>query len=130
MIKPLALIIEDDDDLSIIFAGALEAAGYETEIIISGDVGVQRLTMVSPAVVVLDLHLPKVNGLEILRQIRSDPRMVGVRVVIVTADARMADVARTQADLVLIKPISFSLLRDLTTRFLAAIPKEKGGAQA
>ena len=70
--KPLAFIIEDDEDQSTIFAGALEAAGYECEVIRDGNVGIQRLGVVQPNVVVLDLHLPKVSGRAILDGIRAE----------------------------------------------------------
>ena len=112
-----ALIVEDDEDLATIFAEALRAAGYVTEMIASGDSAMARLGASTPNVVVLDLHLPKIAGTGILRQVRSDIRLSGTRVVIVTADARMAETTRDAADLVLVKPISFGLLRDLTARF-------------
>jgi DNA-binding response OmpR family regulator len=113
----LALIIEDDEDLATIFAEALRGAGYEPEIIFSGDTALSRLAETRPEIVVLDLHLPKVNGLNILRQIKSDARLAGARTIIVTADARMGEIPRGDADVVLIKPISFNLLRDLASRF-------------
>jgi CheY-like chemotaxis protein len=48
-----------------------------------------------------------------LRQIRADARLAGTRVIIATADPLMAQTLNDAADLVLIKPISFSQLRDL-----------------
>jgi CheY-like chemotaxis protein len=117
MTKPLALIIEDDEDLTIIFSSALEAAGYETEVIMQGDEAWRRLESTLPALMVLDLHLPRVSGLDILRRIRTDNRFAGIRVLAVSADARMAEMARSEADLVLVKPISFGQLRDLSSRF-------------
>ncbi len=112
----LALIIEDDEDLSFIFAEAMRVAGYEPEIIRDGQAALNRLAQVTPAVIVLDLHLPHVAGTDILKQIRSTDQLKKVRVVIATADARLAEQADRQADFVLIKPISFSLLRDLAAR--------------
>ena len=112
----LALIIEDDVDQSMIFAGALEAAGFETEIIRDGQAGLDRLRSTLPRVVVLDLHLPYVSGSEILDAIRKDERLADTRVILSTADPRMADMLDDKADLVLIKPISFSQLRDLASR--------------
>jgi len=112
----LALIIEDDEDLSTIFAGALEAAGFETEILRDGRVGLERLQASQPHVVVLDLHLPYVSGSELLEVIRGDERLADTRVILATADPRMADILDDRADLVLIKPISFSQLRDLASR--------------
>jgi DNA-binding response OmpR family regulator len=118
----LALIIEDDNDLSAIFAEALQAAQFKTEIIRNGDEAQRRLQTATPAVVVLDLHLPRVPGTELLRQIRADQRLAGVRVIVATADSRMAEELHDTADLVLVKPISFSQLRDLAARFKFAPP--------
>jgi DNA-binding response OmpR family regulator len=111
-----ALIVEDDADLSIIFAEALEAAGFATEIVKDGQVALERLDAEVPDVVVLDLHLPHVSGADILEQIRGDERLADTRVIIATADPREADALEGQADLTLIKPISFSQLRDLAKR--------------
>lgn len=114
--NPFALIVEDDYDLSNIFAQALQAAGYETQIVRAGDTAVMWLSSTTPDVVVLDLHLPRVAGTEILDQIHTDPRLAGTRVIVATADERMAETLREEADLVLVKPISFSQLRDLSAR--------------
>jgi len=112
----MALIIEDDEDLSFIFAEAMRVAGFQPEIIRDGQVAMKRLAEVSPAVIVLDLHLPHVAGTDLLKQIRDTDHLKKVRVVVATADARLAEQADRQADFVLIKPISFSLLRDLAIR--------------
>jgi DNA-binding response OmpR family regulator len=116
MSNPIALIVEDDYDLSNIFAEALQAAGFEPEIIRTGDKAAARLASVTPDVVVLDLHLPGIAGTDILDRIRADPRLAKARVIVVTADACMAETLREEADLVLVKPISFSQLRDLSAR--------------
>lgn len=116
----LALIVEDDEDLSFIFAEALRAAGFQPEIVRDGQVALDSLANLTPSVVVLDLHLPHVAGTDILKYIRSAERLQKVRVVVATADARMAEQADRQADFVLIKPISFSLLRDLSSRLMVA----------
>ncbi len=112
----LALIIEDDEDLSFIFAEAMRAAGFEPEIIRDGQVALDRLDGAAPSVILLDLHLPHVAGTDILKQIRAREHLKKVRVVVATAAARLAEQTDRQADFVLIKPISFSLLRDLATR--------------
>jgi two-component system cell cycle response regulator DivK len=116
MANPLALIIEDDPKLATIFARALQMAEFDPEIAQDGKVALSRLAVTIPAVVVLDLHLPYVSGLEILRQIRADERLNQTHVILATADALMAENLRQEADLVLLKPISFSQLRDLASR--------------
>lgn len=112
----LAYVIEDDEDLSLIFAEALMAANYRVETITNGLKARQRLQEESPHLVLLDLHLPGLSGKELLTQIRADGRLAKTIVVIATADARLGDALREAADFVLVKPISFTQLRDLTTR--------------
>jgi DNA-binding response OmpR family regulator len=118
---PLALIIEDDGDLADIFANALQAAQYTTEIIADGAVAQARLQEVVPHLVVLDLHLPHVSGESLLRQIRSTPALACVKVLIASADPITADMLSPESDLVLVKPVSFSQLRDLAQRLRPAI---------
>jgi DNA-binding response OmpR family regulator len=113
---PLALIIEDDSDLASIFAEALQAAQFKTEIISDGAAAQSRLQEVLPQLVVLDLHLPRVSGEALLRQIRSTPALANVKVVIASADPITADMLSPESDLVLVKPVSYSQLRDLAQR--------------
>lgn len=124
--RPTALIIEDDEDLSTIFYESLRASGFAPEAFYDGASGLDRLQVVTPYLVVLDLHLPHVNGLKILKTLRADPRLADTRVVVVTADPRMADDARPFSDITLIKPVSFALMREMTSRFKAFAPPSAG----
>lgn len=116
MTHPLALIIEDDPKLADIFSLALKSAEFETEIVSDGNQALTWLANKTPSIIVLDLHLPYVSGKEILRQIQADDRLANTRVMLATADALMADSLREEVDLVLLKPISVSQLRDLAAR--------------
>lgn len=113
----IAFVIEDDQDLSNIFTEALKAAGFQVETIRDGAVAQQRLKEATPEIVILDMHLPNIDGAQILTQIRADERLQKVRVILATADALLGEYYNKQADLVLVKPISFSQLRDLTARY-------------
>jgi DNA-binding response OmpR family regulator len=116
MKNPFALIIEDDLNLATIFAEALRMAEFEIEIVRDGQAALTRLAEITPTVVILDLHLPYVSGQTILQQIRADERLAKTRVMLTTADASRAESLRGEADLVLLKPISFFQLRDLAKR--------------
>lgn len=118
MDKPLALIIEDEGSLADIYSHALQAAGFETEVILGGLTALLRVAATTPTLVVLDLHLPNISGADILRQMRADTRLKNTRIIIATADSTMADTLKDEADMVLIKPITFKQLRDLARRFL------------
>ena len=111
-----ALVVEDDVDLSEIFSEALQSAGYEVEVVNDGNLAMQRLGEITPYVVILDLHLPGVDGRHILQSIRTDERLKETLVVIASADAGLAQTL--DADLTLLKPISFTQLRDLTRRLM------------
>jgi DNA-binding response OmpR family regulator len=119
MSDKLAMVIEDDFDASVIFAKALEVLGFKVEIIRSGDVAQERLKVVVPDIIVLDMHLPHVVGTTLIRQIREDDRMEETRVIIATADPRTAETVQPLADLVLIKPTTFSQVRDLASRLIS-----------
>jgi len=113
----LALIIEDDEDLANIFAEALRGVGYEVEHVADGKLALERLRGENvPFIVLLDMHLPHVSGGDLLNTIKEDNRFEKSTILITTADARMGDMYREQADFVLIKPISFVQLRDITAR--------------
>lgn len=114
----LALIIEDDEDLANIFAEALRGVGFEVEHVPDGKKAEERLISgVPPYLILLDMHLPYVSGGELLMNIiKKDPRLEKTMVIITTADARMGDAYSDHVDFVLVKPISFVQLRDLTKR--------------
>jgi DNA-binding response OmpR family regulator len=116
MPKNTALVIEDDEDLSEIFSKALEKAGFEVETIRDGKIAQEHLKEVVPNVIALDLHLPHVDGATLLKQINADERLSKTRVILTTADAAQAEFLRDMADIVMIKPISFSQLRDISAR--------------
>lgn len=121
MARKLALIVEDEPDLAMLFSDGLKAGGFETEIIYDGAEAVERLKEFFPTVVVLDLNLPHVAGTDILRQIRGDARHQKTRVIVATADPSMAEMLGDEADLVLLKPISPIQLRMMAERMVQAI---------
>lgn len=114
----MVLIVEDDARLSEIFSLTLQAAGYQTECVNDGSVALARLNELVPDLVVLDLHLPNVDGPDILRHIRADERLAHVPVLLATADERLAETLEDQASLTLLKPVSPEQLSTLASRLL------------
>jgi len=113
-----ALVIEDDMDLAEIFVTALKGAGYEVEHEADGKLATEKLKSdKTPHLILLDMHLPHVSGGDLLTNIiKPDERFADTTIIITTADARMGDMYQDQVDFVLIKPISFVQLRDITAR--------------
>ena len=114
----LALIVEDDEDLANIFAEALRGVGFEVEHLADGKTAQERLRNGAPPfLILLDMHIPHISGADLLTNIiKKDERLAKTMVIVTTADARLGESFSEMADFVMIKPISFVQLRDLTSR--------------
>jgi len=110
------MVIEDDEKLATIYSEALSQAGFSARVVRDGKDAMNLLREIVPVLVVLDLHLPSLSGKDILKAIRQDPNLATTWVVIATADPAMAADLHDQADIVMIKPISFIQLRDMARR--------------
>jgi DNA-binding response OmpR family regulator len=97
-----ALVIEDDAEIARFFALVLKDVGFAVESLHNGRVALARLAEIVPRLVILDMNMPSVSGVEILNRIR----------------AQMADHVYDLADLVLNKPVSYDQLHDLARRFV------------
>lgn len=115
-----AFVIEDDRAIATVYTEALRMAGYEPEVIGNGRAALTRLREIIPTLILLDLHLPEVMGEEILAAIHADTRLSDTRVFLITADHLLAEQMRDQVNLVLLKPVSFTQLRDMAVRFRPA----------
>ncbi len=80
-------MIEDDPVVAVVYQRFLVAHGFATEVARNGEEGLQCLLKYQPDAVLLDLMMPKVNGLAVLASIRSDPSLTHVPVVVMTAAA-------------------------------------------
>ncbi|MBN8656663.1 MAG: response regulator [Anaerolineae bacterium] len=119
MEKPTALIVEDDRDIVALFRHVLDVAGYHTEIILDGKDAMDRLEVMRPNIVLLDLQLPRMSGVEILKRMRDDERLKRVPVVVITAYAPYADSLPVEPDLLLLKPVDINQLSSLVQRLQA-----------
>jgi len=116
MPKPFAMIIEDDRDTVALFRHILDFAGFKTEIVLRGEKAMERLDIVVPDIILLDLSLPGVSGNVILEKIHSDDRLKDVPVIVVTGHSHMAMGLQSESDLILLKPVSVDQLTNLILR--------------
>jgi DNA-binding response OmpR family regulator len=115
------LLVEDDHRDVELSMTALEEYNLANEVVVARD-GQQALDYLycrgdfknrfaeNPAVVLLDLKLPKVNGLEVLQQIRSDERLKMIPVVVLTSSQEEKDMVRSYAlgvNAYVVKPVDF-----------------------
>ena len=118
MTTSLVFIVEDDKKLSEIFSLTLQAAGCQTEQAADGDTALTRLAEITPDLIILDLHLPNIAGPDVLHYVRSSPHLANTRVILATADERLAETLDDQANLVLLKPVSPEQLKLFVSRLL------------
>lgn len=67
------LIVEDDQIIANIYRNKFSVEGYQVEIALDGEVGLEQVHSFRPDVVILDLMLPKITGVELMKKIRSEP---------------------------------------------------------
>jgi CheY-like chemotaxis protein len=116
MSKPLALIIEDNEELGYIYAAALQTIDFEIENIMDGRAALERLEQVVPGLIVLDMNLPFVSGHYIYKKVRGEPRFDRTPIIIATANALIAEALASElgpADRLMVKPVSPSQLRNM-----------------
>jgi CheY-like chemotaxis protein len=104
--SPLVLVVEDDADTREVLVAALREAGYA---VLASDEGRKALELagaMKPAVVVLDLTMPGMDGREFLSRRRDVPRIAALPVVVVTG----GDAADVDASVVLTKPVDIATL--------------------
>ena len=130
MTKPI-LIIEDDRDIADILRYSLETRRFETRMAATGDEGLAAsLDKINPpALILMDLLLPGMNGIEICRQVRREQSTENIPIIMITAKASEIDFARAREVGVndyIIKPFS---VRNLIER-IDVLLKQAGGSNS
>lgn len=79
------LVFEDDALLAGMYQRMLERAGHQVVIVTDGQEGLDKVASLSPAVILMDIMMPKLNGLQALKTLKSDPATASIPVVVMTA---------------------------------------------
>jgi DNA-binding response OmpR family regulator len=116
MSNPLALILEDDPKLAELYETVLKQCQYETITIESGRDAQKRLDELNPVLILLDIHLPYVSGMDLLKQIQADKRLKQTTIIVMTADLYTAKDLEGHVQHVLLKTHGISSLRNIATR--------------
>ena len=112
--RPTILVVEDEPHIRDVLAGLLGALGYRLLMAVSAEQALDVLNVVSPDLVLTDVHLGAMSGIELCARLKADPRYELMPVVILTAvgdlEARVAGLA-AGADDFFTKPVEFVELR-------------------
>ncbi len=91
MAKARILIVEDDASLAEVLEYNLGQEGYDVQVARDGQMGLREIRLRCPDLVVLDLMLPMIEGLEVCRLLRADPATAGLLVLMLTARSEESD---------------------------------------
>jgi CheY-like chemotaxis protein len=84
--KPRVLLVDDDPETTQTFARMLKLEGYDVRTAINAEAGLHAMEVSAPDAILLDLHMPLVDGLAFLRRLRADEHQQHTPVAIVTGD--------------------------------------------
>jgi DNA-binding response OmpR family regulator len=107
--KGAVLVVEDEPTIADVVARYLQRAGYETEVVGDGNAALAAVGSRRPDLVILDVMLPGINGLEVMRRLREDSGSSRIAILLLTARGEESDrVAGLQlgADDYVVKPFS------------------------
>ena len=105
--RPLILCADDDEDILALVSLRLERAGYEVMRAIDGEEAIAAARDRKPALAVLDVMMPKRTGYEVLAELRADPSLSDLKVILLSARVQESDIERgidAGADAYLAKP--------------------------
>jgi len=123
----LILIADDNDDTRMMFSTVLRARGYRVAEASDGEKAIEVILRENPGLVLLDLELPQLNGLSVLRRLRNELKKIEVPVVVITGYEQHFETAvAAGCDDYLLKPIDFERLENLLDYYLPLEVKAKG----
>ncbi len=113
MAKERILVVDDEEDILELIKYNLAREGYLTDTAKTGESALEKARSVKPDIIILDLMLPGIDGLEVCRQLKSDGRTVMIPIIMVTAKGEDADIVtglELGADDYVTKPFSPRIL--------------------
>jgi PAS domain S-box-containing protein len=119
--RPRVLLVEDDETTRLPMSHLLELSGFDVSTACDGAGALDQLADSRPAMVLLDLMMPRMDGIEVLRRIRSDPVLGDLPVLILSGDVldeRARQLEALGVSGTLAKPIDFDRLLDVLDRMV------------
>lgn len=104
------IVVEDEPDTAEMFAEMMRLNGYQVIKSYGGGPAVSLIAREKPDAVVLDIMMPDLSGLEVLRILRNDPQLASIPVIVVSARSLTSDIKdgmEAGASVYLAKPVAF-----------------------
>lgn len=113
------LVVDDDPDICHVLQDRLESYGYPVEVAVDGHAALVSINRSLPRVLILDIQMPHIDDLEVLRQTRARHPLLPI--IMITADlSRISEKVIQAAQAVLIKPIEGIKFKDAVRRLFGS----------
>ena len=115
------VIIEDDPDTLDMFAEMMSLGGFQVHKSLGGFEVIDLLENVKPDIIIMDIMMPKLSGIDLLRIIRNDPRISYIPVLVVSAKSLPLDILRGMgawASGYLAKPVTYQDLKETVNNLI------------
>lgn len=113
------LLVEDDPEQLSLFSFVLQRLPLTLTTASNGTEALKSLKNSVPALIVLDISMPEISGLDVLKSVRSDPRFNDTKILVLTAaPSRMVNQELPSFDMIMSKPISLSKLEQIARGLL------------
>jgi two-component system, OmpR family, alkaline phosphatase synthesis response regulator PhoP len=112
MTQTQILVVEDEEDIQELVKYNLTKENYQVHCVGSGELGLQETKKLVPDLLILDLMLPAMNGLEVCRQLKNDPKTHHIPIIMMTAKGEESDIViglELGADDYITKPFSVKI---------------------
>jgi CheY-like chemotaxis protein len=115
------MIIEDEPDAAEMFAEMMRVSGFRVIKMFSSAPAIPMITQEKPDIIILDIMMPDISGLEVLRYMRREPDLYAIPVIVVSAKSMPGDIKiglEAGASMYLTKPVGFLDLKQAVERVL------------
>lgn len=123
MDQKTVMIIEDEEDAAELFAEMMRISGYRVVKTSKSAPAIEMMTAEKPDVILLDVMMPEISGLDIMRMMHRDPALANIPVILVTAKGMPADIKNGMeagASTYLTKPVGFIDLKEAVEHALGS----------
>ena len=124
-IQKTVMIIEDEPDAAELFAEMMRVNGFRVIKMFSSAPAIPIISQEKPDVILLDIMMPDISGLEVLRYMRREPDLAMIPVIVVSAKSMPGDIKtglEAGASLYLTKPVGFQDLKQAVEKVLSEHP--------
>ena len=131
--RPLVLIAEDEPNIVESLTFLIERAGMDVAVAKDGTLALQAIEQLRPAVVILDIMMPKENGMNVLRLVKGNPELSTIPILVLTARGQENDRQRALAlgaDAFVTKPFSNREVINRTLELAGVTVEAQDGAES